>query len=455
MNDSTTHLRRDVRAIFDAGLAAVDPEAAVSRHLVRRGAQLHAGGRTYDLDAFRHVVLIGAGKAGAPMAAAVEAVVGDRITGGAVVVKYGHGAPLQHVKLIEAGHPVPDENSVAGADAVLAAAAGAGPDSLVIGLISGGGSSLLTRPAAGLTLADKQATTRVLLECGATIHEINTLRKHLSAVKGGHLAQAVFPAVMITLILSDVVGDDLDIIASGPTVPDAGTFADCLSIVRRYGIETRLPATVRRYIETGAAGHHCETPKAGDPVFKAAHNIVVGRNLDALTAARDKAATLGYRPLVLSSQIQGETRQVAGVHAAIAREVCQSGQPIPPPACILSGGETTVTMDYHGKGGRNQEFALAAALDIAGWAQTVILSGGTDGTDGPTDAAGAVVDGTTVARAEAAGLDARSHLAGHDAYPFFERLGDLLITGPTRTNVMDLRVMLVGGPGRSSHLPEA
>ena len=444
MNDPTAKLRCDARAIFDAGLAAVDPEAAVRRHLVRRGATLQAAGRRYDLRAFDEVRLMGAGKAGAPMAAAVEAVLGELVTSGVVVVKYGHGSPLQHVRLIEAGHPVPDDNSRRGAEAVLSQVTAAGPHTLVIGLISGGGSALLARPADGLTLADKQATTRVLLACGATIHEINTLRKHLSAVKGGRLARAAHPATVITLVLSDVVGDDLDIIASGPTVPDDSTFADCLAVIRRYDIAGRLPAAVRAHIDAGAAGRIDETPKAGEAAFAAVQNIVVGRNLDALAAAREKAEALGYRTVVLSSQIQGETRHVAAVHAAIAREVRQSGHPLPPPACILSGGETTVTMATGGKGGRNQEFALAAALDIAGCADIVILSAGTDGTDGPTDAAGAVVDGATTGRAAAAGLDPCRHLAAHDAYPLFERLQDLVITGPTRTNVMDLRVMLVG-----------
>jgi hydroxypyruvate reductase len=380
------------------------------------------------------------------MAAALEDMLGDRIEEGRITVKHGHGAKLKRIRVTEAGHPVPDADGMGNAEAIMETARRCGEKDLLICLISGGGSALMPLPSEGLTLEDKQRTIEVMMACGATIHEINALRKHTSGIKGGRLAAAAHPARLVTLMLSDVVGDDPDVIASGPTVPDAGRFADCLEIVRRYGIRERLPRAVIRHLEEGAAGRREETPCAGDPVFSRTQNVVVGRNLDAVRACAEAARFLGYEPLVLSSRIEGETREVARVLGAVAREVLASGLPLPPPCCILSGGETTVRVTGRGKGGRNQELALAAAMDIAGAEPVVVLSGGTDGTDGPTDAAGAVADGDTVRRAAALGLSPRRHLEENDAYPFFHRLGDLLVTGPTRTNVMDLRVILVGVP---------
>jgi hydroxypyruvate reductase len=320
---------------------------------------------------------------------------------------------------------------------------GRGPRELLICLISGGGSALSPAPVHSITLAEKQEVTRLLLACGATIHEINALRKHISQIKGGQLARLVFPATLVTLVLSDVVGDSLDVIASGPTVPDTSTFADCLEILRKYRLLDVVPPAIRRHLEAGVSGAVSETPKPGDAIFARSQTVLIGRNLQALEAAARQATALGYRPLILSSAIEGETREVARVHAGIAKEVLASGHPIAAPACILSGGETTVTLHGQGKGGRNQEFALAIALDIRHVTGIAALSGGTDGTDGPTDAAGAVVDWTTCARAEQCDLHPRQALENNDAYPFFERLGDLLITGPTQTNVMDVRVMLI------------
>ncbi len=320
---------------------------------------------------------------------------------------------------------------------------GLGQRELVICLISGGGSALSPAPVEGITLAEKQEVTRLLLACGATIHEINAVRKHISQIKGGQLARLASPATLITLVLSDVVGDSLDVIASGPTVPDTSTFADCLEILRKYRLSDTVPVAIRRHLEAGVAGAVPETPKPGDPVFSRTQTVIIGRNLQALEAASRQATALGYRPLILSSAIEGETREVARVHAGIAKEVLASGHPIRPPACILSGGETTVTLRGQGKGGRNQEFALALALDIDHMPGIAALSAGTDGTDGPTDAAGAFADWTTCARAEQHGLPPREALEHNDAYPFFERLGDLLITGPTQTNVMDVRIILI------------
>jgi hydroxypyruvate reductase len=299
-------------------------------------------------------------------------------------------------------------------------------------------------PSAGITLEEKQATTKLLLACGANINEMNAIRKHLSQVKGGQLARAAYPATLITLILSDVIGDPLDVIASGPTVADTSTFQEVNSILDKYGIREPLPTSVQKHLAKGLAGEAPETPKPGDAIFAKTQNLIVASNRQAIEAAQAEAQKLGYRTMILSTLIEGETREVARVHAAIAKEIRISGYPLPPPACVISGGETTVTLRGNGLGGRNQEFVLAAAIDILGVPDVVILSAGTDGTDGPTDAAGAIGDGETIRRAMELALQPQAFLNNNDSYRFFEKLGDLLITGPTNTNVMDLRLMLVG-----------
>ena len=436
-------LRGDAVQIFYAGLGAVEPGAAVKRYCRLVKENLSVGEKTYNLSRIKNTIVIGAGKASAPMAAAIEDLLGDRISNGIVNVKYGHTDDLKSVKLIEAGHPVPDENGQEGARAILDLAGIAGKDDLIICLISGGGSALLPLAASDLTLKDKQDTTNVLLACGATIHEINAIRKHLSSVKGGQLAQAAYPAALVSLMLSDVVGDDLDVIGSGPTVPDSSTFSDCAGIFSKYNITDQLPKPVIDHIQAGISGKIPETPKKGDKVFNKTHNQVIGSNIDAISIARKKADELGYHTLILSSMIEGETRDVARVHAAMAKEVLKTGNPLPKPACILSGGETTVTLRGRGLGGRNQEFVLAAAIDIAGHENITLLSAGTDGNDGPTDAAGAIVDSNTVKKAARMQLNPHTYLSNNDAYHFFQKTGELFITGPTNTNVMDLRVMLI------------
>jgi glycerate 2-kinase len=435
-------LRKQALAIFQAALEAADPEAAVARHL-----------RGLDTARFRNIYVAGAGKAGAAMARAAERVLGGRISGGLVNVKYGHvgdaaGRPLRRIELNECGHPVPDERGVEGAARIARIAEGAGAGDLVLCLISGGASALLPLPAPPITLEQKQAVTRLLLACGADIHEINTIRKHLSLIKGGQLARLAAPARVEALLLSDVIGDDLDVIGSGPAAPDASTFADAAAILERHGIFGRVPASVRERIERGVRGEIAETPKPGDPLFRRVRNTVVGSNRLALDAAARASRRLGFHTLVLASGIEGETREIARMHAAIAREIVSSGQPVKPPACIITGGETTVTIKGGGKGGRNQEFVLAAALDIAGLADVVVFSAGTDGTDGPTDAAGAVADGRTLAR----NPEARCFLDNNDSYRYFEGLGDLVITGPTDTNVADVRIILVRGPAKRATL---
>ncbi len=443
-------LRRDARAVFQAALAAVDPEEAVRRCVTLDGRMLRIDGRTIDLEGCRNIWVVGAGKAVAPMAKALEDLLGDRISGGVLVVKDGHGLPLKRVQVREASHPVPDERGVQGTLEVLGLAERAGADDLVICLISGGGSALLIAPSEGITLADKQATTRSLLACGATIHEINTIRKHLSRAKGGRLAQAAYPAPVVSLILSDVVGDDLDVIGSGPTVPDRSTYADTMAILKRYDIWERIPAAVRASIEAGASGRRPESPKPGAPAFAVGSQVLVGSCLRALRAAADEAARRGYGSLILTSKAEGEAREVAKAFAAIGKEIQSSGLPLPAPACILLGGETTVTLQGDGKGGRNQEFVLAGALALEGLDGVVLLAAGTDGTDGPTDAAGAIADGRTCAAAQARGLDPHAFLKRNDSYHFFQALGDLILTGPTRTNVMDVYMLLVGDPGQEA-----
>uniref|UniRef100_Q02AY9 Glycerate 2-kinase n=1 Tax=Solibacter usitatus (strain Ellin6076) TaxID=234267 RepID=Q02AY9_SOLUE len=422
-------LRRHAAAIFRASLQAADPAGAVERHLAR-----------CNYSRYRNIYVIGAGKAGASMARAAERVLGKRITAGLINVKDGHLAKLRRIELNECGHPVPDERGAAGARRIAAIAESAGREDLVVCLISGGASALLPLPAAGISLEEKQATTRLLLSCGATIHEINAVRKHISSIKGGQLARLAAPAAVEALLLSDVIGDDLDVIGSGPTAPDASTFATAAGIFEKYAITARIPASVRQRIERGMRSEIPETPKPDDPLFARVRNTVVGSNRLALDAAARAAKSLGYRTLVLSSEIEGETREIARMHAAIGREIAHTGRPVRPPACIITGGETTVAIKGDGLGGRNQEFVLAAAIDIAGTGNIVVFSAGTDGTDGPTDAAGAIADGETLRRK----ADARQYLERNDSYHYFEALGDLVITGPTNTNVMDVRLVLVG-----------
>ncbi len=442
-SDIIPQTRDDAVSIFQKGLEAVAPDAAVRRFCRRDDNRLTVGHQTFDLDQYQRIFVVGAGKATAPMAATLEELLAGALTDGVITVKYGHTATLSKIETVEAGHPVPDANGELGSEKILALANAAGEKDLLICLISGGGSALLPKAAPGVSLADKQETTRILLACGATIHEINMLRKHLSVIKGGQLAVAAAPATVVSLILSDVVGDDLDAIASGPTVPDNSTFTDCLHILAKFGIADQLPKPVLDYLIAGSNGQVPETPKAGDPVFDKTSNLVIGSNIEALLAAEKEALRRGYTTMVLSSMIEGETCDVARVHSAIAREIIKTGHPVQSPACILSGGETTVTLKGDGRGGRNQEFALCAAAGIAGARPAVLLSGGTDGNDGPTDAAGAIVDNTTASRASAANLSIAACLANNDSYHFFEALGDLLITGPTNTNVMDLRILLI------------
>jgi len=421
--------RDAARAIWEAALAAGDVVPLVQRALDQHASQLvsRSGHRLH---------VFGCGKASGAMAAALEQALGDRIADdGLVVVKDGYTVRTERIELREAGHPVPDARGQAAAEAIVERARGAGAEDLVIFLVSGGGSALTPAPTPPITLAEKQETTRLLLGAGATINELNAVRKHLSRFKGGQLARAAAPATVVSLILSDVIGDPLDVIASGPTAPDPSTFADAVTVLERRGVADRVPRAVRTRLDAGARGEIAETPKPGDALFERVSNVVIGNNALVVDAAAANARRLGYRAEILTRALQGEARDVA-------RELIARARTLPPRTCLIAGGETTVTVRGGGRGGRCQEFALAAALELTPDDRLVVLAAGTDGTDGPTDAAGAVVDATTVARGETAGRAARAALADNDAYTFLAGAGDLVVTGPTNTNLLDVYLCL-------------
>jgi hydroxypyruvate reductase len=427
------NLHKLAKQIFEHSILSINPYSIIKSRIGLN-----------NLEKFKDIYIIGAGKATASMAKAIEEILNDRITEGIINVKYRHTQPLKKIKINQAGHPIPDEAGKKGALEIINLAKKAKKDDLVICLLSGGASALLPVPVDRVTLKEKQLTTDILLKCGAKINEVNIIRKHISQIKGGRLAQIVAPARLITLILSDVVGDDLSTIASGPTVPDETTFDEALKVIKNYDLIEKIPNSVIEYIKSGIQGKVEETPKKDNPIFKNVENIIIGNNFDALQAGKIKAEELGFNTLILSSQIEGETKQVAKVHTAIAKEIIKTNNPIKKPACIISGGETTVTIKGDGLGGRNQEFVLSSAIEIDGLEDIVILSAGTDGTDGPTDAAGAIADGNTIKRAKELGMNAEEFLERNDSYHFFKKLGNLLITGPTNTNVMDLRIILIG-----------
>ncbi|MBN1177953.1 MAG: DUF4147 domain-containing protein [Anaerolineae bacterium] len=421
--------------LITAALQAVDPARAVARHLRMDGSTLHVGPHAYDLAAIDRVVVVGAGKAGAGMAAAVEDVLGSRISAGWVNVRYGYAPPTppQHVHVHPAGHPLPDPAGLEGTRRILDLVDSLTGRDLTLVLVSGGGSALLVQPVAGVTLADLQALTDALLRSGATIAEINTVRKHLSQVKGGRLARRIarHGARAAVLVLSDVVGNPLDAIASGPCAADPTTYGQAWDVLARHALLGDVPHAIRAHLARGRCGEEEETPKPGDPLFDHVRHVVVGDNRAAAQAAAAQAEALGFRTHLLTTHLEGEAREVGRVLAALAKDLTA-------PACLILGGETTVTVRGDGKGGRNQELALGAALALAGWPGVAVVTLATDGTDGPTDAAGAIATGETAARARALGLDPAAHLARNDAHPLFTALGDLIVTGPTGTNVCDL-----------------
>ena len=428
-------LREAAAAIWRAALAAGDVAPLLHRHLRLDGRALGAGPLRLDLDRVRRVLVLGAGKAGASMARTVEAMLGARVSEGFVVVKDGYRLPTARIEIAEAGHPVPDGRGVAASARLLALAESATADDLVIFLVSGGGSALTPAPAPPVTLEEKQAVTRLLLAAGATINELNAVRKHLSRFKGGLLARAASPATVLTLALADVIGDPLDVIASGPTAPDPSTYADALAVLERRGVLDRTARSIVERLRAGAGGEIAETPKAGDRVFDRVTNLVIGNNALVIDAAAAEAERLGYRPHVLTHSLQGEAREVA-------RDLVGRARALPGPAALIAGGETTVTVQGRGRGGRCQEFALAAALALEADESLVVLAAGTDGTDGPTDAAGGLIDAGTVARSRAAGLDPARALADNDAHALLTATGDGVVTGPTNTNLLDLYLIL-------------
>lgn len=436
-------LRSDASVIIQEALAAVDPYAAVRNKVSLEGDLLSVNGFTVDLSAVTSITIIGAGKGSAPMAAALEDALGERLNGGTICVKYGHALPLKKIAVREAAHPVPDEAGLSASEEVLSILDNLRETDLVISCMSGGGSALLPAPSEGISLKQKQKFTDSLLKVGADIREMNTLRKHLSRVKGGGLLRAAYPAFVINLMLSDVIGDDPGTIASGPFAADPTTYSDCFSILDKYGISEKDHPEIFRHLRDGLNGKFPETVKPSEKILSRVTDVIVGSNLSCLLAAKKKAQALGYNALILSSSVQGDTEQAAMFHASIADEVAVSGNPVNRPACLLSGGETVVEVTGDGKGGRNQEFVLHLAGIAADIPRSVFVSLGTDGTDGPTDAAGAVVDSTTLERAHRMGLNLEAFLKENDSYHFFEQLGDLIITGPTRTNVMDIHIMLL------------
>lgn len=430
--------------IFRAGLRAVDPAAAVRRHVALAGSRLRVGERFYGLDRFQRIIVTGAGKGTAPMAQALEEILGERLTTGWIIVKDGHGLPLQKTRVREAGHPVPDAAGLDATRFILDRLKECTAADLVLCAFSGGGSALLPAPLPPLDFREKQQTTQLLLASGASIDELNALRKHISAVKGGRLAEIAAPAQVVSLLLSDVIGDRVDVIASGPTAPDPSTYEEVLGIMAQYGLGEKIPPRVRAVIARGAQGLLPETPKPGHQVFRHVQNLIIGSNALAIAAAQEVAERRGYETMVISTTLSGEAAVAA---RGLARRALEVKETLAPgrKVCLISGGETTVTVRGAGRGGRNTELALAFAMEVSGAAGINLLAAGTDGTDGPTDAAGALADGQTVARALARGLEPRHYLADNDSYTFFEKIDDLLITGPTGTNVMDLQLILIEG----------
>jgi hydroxypyruvate reductase/glycerate 2-kinase len=425
------------REIFTAALQAVDPYEAVLSRRQALDAEFRRG-------RFKRMVVAGFGKAACPMAKALEKCLPEWISRGIVITKYGHGEgyDLRKTRIIEAGHPIPDHNGLRGTEEAIRLLEEADAETVVVCLISGGGSALLVSPADGLTLDDKMTVTGQLLRAGADIYDLNTVRKHLSRVKGGRLAGIAYPASIVSLVLSDVVGDRLDVIASGPTAPDSSTYHDALGVLKKYDLLHVAPPAVVALLRSGSGGMFPDTPKEGSHVFERVRNIIVGSNRMALDAARARAGSYGLTADIIASDLTGEARE-AGRWLALKAGEARASSGLRRPCCLISGGETTVTVKGNGLGGRNMELALSFAVEIDGIEGISLLSAGTDGTDGPTDAAGAFVDGRTLSRARAMGLDPARYLEENDSYHFFRKMDELFLTGPTGTNVMDIQIMVI------------
>jgi glycerate 2-kinase len=445
-----------LEAVFMAGLRRVDPLLMMKNQIILKGNELTIDTGTekhvIDLGRYKRILVTGMGKASSRMALGLEEILGDKISSGIIAVKYGHTETLKYIKLMEAGHPVPDEGSINAAKAILGFIKDADKDDLVFNLISGGGSAVMCSPYTGaggiaVTLEEKQAVSKLLLSCGAEIQEINCIRKHLSNVKGGRLAEIMYPADSINLILSDVVGDNLDTIASGATVPDTTTFKDVMNIIKRYDLEKKLPQNLMALFNAGAEGKIPDTPDPESEVFKKTRNILIGTNHHALLACAEEGKRLGCRTEILTSVLTGEARETAHFFAAIAREACTWRDQNELPLCVIAGGETTVTLKGDGLGGRNQEMALSFINNLGRSPKNAerifFLSAGTDGNDGPTDAAGAFASLNIYKKGKDLGLDPEQYITASDSYHFFEKTGGLLKTGPTGTNVCDIQVLLI------------
>lgn len=445
-----------LESVFRAGLRRVDPLYMMTNQLKLKGNELTIDTGTekhsVDLKKFKRILVTGMGKASSRMALGLEEILGDRIDSGIIAVKYGYTEDLKHIKLLEAGHPVPDAGSINAARTILGFIKDAGEHDLIFNLVSGGGSAVMCSPYTGdgsiqITLEEKQSVSKLLLSCGADIHEINCIRKHLSNVKGGRLAEIMYPAQSINLILSDVVGDNLDAIASGATVPDSTTFSNVMEIVHRYDLENKLPARVMELFRAGAEGKIPDTPKPESKVFKSTMNILIGTNHHALLAAADEAEKLGCTTEILTSVLTGEAREIAHFFAAIGREACIWQDQKKLPLCVIAGGETTVTLKGDGLGGRNQEMSLSFLNNIGRspkfGERIFFLSAGTDGSDGPTDAAGAFASLGIFSKGKSLGLDPEKYITASDSYHYFEKTGGLLKTGPTGTNVCDIQLLLI------------
>jgi glycerate 2-kinase len=447
IKNGETQLDRKARALalesLESALNAADPRQIIKSKLSLRGSTLQVNSHSFNLKKFRDIYVIGGGKASGSMAEALEELLGNRIKSGLINVPRGTKNKTKRIKLHQASHPIPDETGVEGTRQMMGIAEQAEKDDLIICLISGGGSSLMPLPRGEVSIADKKEITNALLKSGATINEINTVRKHISDFKGGWLAKKAYPATVLNLILSDVVGDPLDFIASGPTVPDSTTFSDAIKVLKKHGLWNETPASIRKVLSEGEKGLIPETPKADDEAFKKVVNVVVGNNRFASLAACECLKSGGLNTLLLSATLEGEARHVGVVLASIAHEVFVSGNPVSRPAGIVAGGETTVTVTGKGSGGRNQEIALAALQKLRNIDGIVVASLSTDGIDGPTDAAGAIADGRTLARAMKTGLAPEEYLVNNDSYHFFSKLGDLIFTGPTGTNVNDISIIVV------------
>jgi glycerate 2-kinase len=447
VKNGVTQLNRKARILalesLESALNAVDPKQLMKAKLSLKKSRLKVNGGSFDLKNFKNVYVIGGGKASGSMAEALEQILGQYITKGLVNIPHGSEHKTEIIKFQQASHPTPDKSGVQGTSRMLEIAEQAKKEELIICLISGGGSSLMPLPRDGITIEDKRELTDALLKCGATVNEINTVRKHISDFKGGWLAKKAYPATVLNLMLSDVVGDPLGFIASGPTVPDSTTFSEAIKVLKKCGLWDNAPATIKKVLSDGEKGLTPETPKANDKAFKKVYNVIIGNNRFASLAALEQLRSATLNTLLLTSSLEGEARHVGVMLASIAREVALSGNPIPKPAGIIAGGEATVTVTGKGLGGRNQEISLAAALKVSGMDGVVVASLSTDGVDGPTDAAGAIVDGKTKSRAEEMDLNPEEFLAENDSYNFFSKLGDLIFTGPTGTNVNDVSVIVV------------